>query len=157
MFWFNWIRQILENVDANLILKFNATVSNSITSFCLFEHDFNGNIGIDNVVKWSIVLLYVELKFDNNFKDFKQMQFVNLDVDCLHYADNIFHQFINIVKAFTWFMIYNIVLHAILCNKLTPFFSQTPPAFLRSPVQASPNVPISKSLYVNIYAKQKAS
>lgn len=86
------------------------------------------------------------------------MQFVNLDVDCFHYADNIFHQFINIVKAFTWFMNYNInVLNAILCNKLTPFFSQTPPAFLRSPVQASPNVPISKSLYVNIYAKQKAS
>ena len=28
---------------------------------------------------------------------------------------------------------------------LTPFFSQTPPAFLRSPVQARPRVPPSKS------------
>lgn len=31
-------------------------------------------------------------------------------------------------------------------NKLTPFFSQTPPAFFKSPVHANPNVPISKSL-----------
>ena len=29
---------------------------------------------------------------------------------------------------------------------LTPFFSQTPPAFLRSPVHARPKVPPSKSL-----------
>lgn len=35
-------------------------------------------------------------------------------------------------------------------RRLTPFFSQTPPAFLRSPVQARPRVPPSKSLYVNI-------
>lgn len=39
----------------------------------------------------------------------------------------------------------------------TPFFSHTPPAFFRSPVQAKPKVPISKSRYVNMYAKQKAS
>ena len=40
----------------------------------------------------------------------------------------------------------------LLCNKdlLTPFFSQTPPAFLRSPVQAKPKVPPSKSRKVNM-------
>lgn len=103
---YNWIRQILEKYWWQLNIKFNATVSNSITSYCLFEHDFNGNIDIDNVDKWSIVLLYVELKFDNNFKASKQMQFVNFSVYCFHYADNIFHQFANIVKALN--MIYEL-------------------------------------------------
>ena len=32
-------------------------------------------------------------------------------------------------------------------SQLTPFFSHTPPAFLRSPVQARPRVPPSKSLH----------
>lgn len=42
-------------------------------------------------------------------------------------------------------------------GKLTPFFSQTPPAFFRSPVHARPKVPFSKSRYVNMYDKQNAS
>ena len=44
-----------------------------------------------------------------------------------------------------------------LDTRLTPFFSQTPPAFLRSPVQARPRVPPSKSLQVNMQARQNAS
>lgn len=51
---------------------------------------------------------------------------------------------------------YTIIMHSndfaglILREPLTPFFSQTPPAFFKSPVHAKPSVPISKSRYVNI-------
>lgn len=54
-------------------------------------------------------------------------------------------------------ILYNIFLKNKHINLLTPFFSQTPPAFFKSPVQARPRVPISKSRYVNMYAKQNAS
>lgn len=72
-----------------------------------------------------------------------KVQFRVKYVDCRHKSKRAIHRR-RINSDANVPSIYSITPNCFLLQ-LTPFFSHTPPAFFRSPVQASPKVPISKS------------